>query len=582
MKSSQQLLLLLLLSILTVWTAAQSPKPAAYPWDCRRTNVNCQNAGTCNITSGGCSCSVGFEGHDCGLQTNRKQGDACSAADQCKNNGVCLTGPACYCGSDTYGAKCQNPRVEMWCSETEMFINIYPHADGIFSGKIYLKKDSGDSASDTKCLFSAVNTATNTPDLAKYTYVKTVENISPTGMAGFYISQKHVPVVNSTKACQAAKMVNATERTDYLRTVVIVYNSAMTTSVDSKVIVNCSLIKTAENKQYASVNALSVPLDSDDLSPVNVTDTIVPVTFDIQNPTDNTVITNNVNLGDALNLVFTMNIVENSAGAALKEFKVTGCTATNGQTALADRSNSIEFLQNDCPKQGSEMLWRGQVTQTKTATKVHTVLPLSAFRFVGNFDAVAFTCSLKLCTAESLTNDSTACTKNVCPDQPSSPVTPTPPANATTPDASGNTTTTPVSGNTTTTPVSGDTPASGTATTAPTDGGTRRRRRRSADSQDPKVTKSINVNSAATGATGSKTKPVTKEEETVEDCMQRSEVVIIIAIFTVILFLLLLALVIIVVNFLRSRQKVVNTPAPSCADSQCHYSLPRLSLATTM
>lgn len=66
-----------------------------------------------------------------------------------------------------------------------------------------------------------------------------------------------------------------------------------------------------------------------------------------------------------------------------------------------------------------------------------------------------------------------------------------------------------------------------------------------------------------------------------KDCMQQSEMMIIIVIFTVILVLMLVVVVALVVRLLRSRTKVMDSSEMS-SDTHSRYTLPRLSIATTI
>lgn len=66
-----------------------------------------------------------------------------------------------------------------------------------------------------------------------------------------------------------------------------------------------------------------------------------------------------------------------------------------------------------------------------------------------------------------------------------------------------------------------------------------------------------------------------------KDCIQHSEVIIIIVIFTVILVLMLVVVVALVIRLLRSRTKVMDSSEMS-SETQSRYTLPRLSIATTM
>ncbi|XP_076455662.1 EGF-like domain-containing protein 2 isoform X2 [Babylonia areolata] len=548
--------LLVGLTVLTVWVTAQDTKPTQFDYDCRRTNVNCeQDQSECNITAGSCNCeaAVGYEGHDCGLETSKK---TTCAENQCENNGVCLQDNACYCNSNTYGDKCENPRVMMLCTETEMFINVFPH--GEFAGKIFLRKTDGTGKDTPECQLTAVNNELLIPDLTGLDFVKTVQGETPV-LQGFFISQNH-----EGGACQSATQTDMEDRTDYLQQVIIEYNTMLVSSVDQIITFNCSVSKTAGDTPFASSNAMDVSLAGDDYQPVNVTDTIEPVLFEIVNPVTTSVITNNINLGDPLDLKFTLQTKSESesSNGSFTDFKVTSCRASNGQPP-ADENDTpgTEFLFEDCPKTGMEMLYRGLVRQetAEDGTKTTTV-PLKAFRFVGTYDSVAFTCSIKLCTAD----NSAECVKNKCLGDPDTD--------------GGDGEDTPVP------PVTTDAPAESTAAPVETPGV--RRRKRSIDEQQEEqknLTRSIQVNSrggSAQAGTGNDAESPKAEEEI--DCMQRSEVVIIIVIFVVILCLLVVVVVVMVVSLLRSRQKVVSASDMSTVDTQSRYSLPRLSLATTM
>ena len=64
-----------------------------------------------------------------------------------------------------------------------------------------------------------------------------------------------------------------------------------------------------------------------------------------------------------------------------------------------------------CPAPGSDLLYRGNVVQSSDGTTERTEIPFRAFKFVGTFDQVSFTCIIKLCTlAEAAAND-TVCRK---------------------------------------------------------------------------------------------------------------------------------------------------------------------------
>ncbi|XP_070174759.1 EGF-like domain-containing protein 2 [Littorina saxatilis] len=563
---------LLLLPAIMVLVTGQGG-PTAYPYDCRRTSVTCANNATCNFDDGVCACPDGFEGDDCKLDKSREK--TTCPDETCENNAICYDNngtDACYCDSNTYGTKCENPRVTVWCTGSEMFINVYPHGDANFTGNLFISTLNNDGRNRSECILKNV-ADDSPPDLAaNYAYVKTVQDETP-ALKGYYIGIPHA-AADGVEACRDAEMENGNDSTKYTQRVVVEYNNKIISGVDQVISFTCDVLKTAGNLE--SNNTMSVKiLGSDDYDKLNATDTIEPVTFTIETP-EGTTVTNTVGLGDPLNLVFEL---QSNDGAAYDSFKVTQCTATN--SATGDNSADIEFLTNDCPAPGSELLYRGNIAQTSNEEVKKTTIPLSAFRFVGSIDQVAFTCTLKLCTVL----DSAECTKTKCSGEPEVDNT----ANNTDTGSANDTDTGSLNGTDTGTlngTDTGTTNATADGTNDTTNGtdtvtsppGVRRKRAANNDDKEQEVTRSISVSSGYPKNEEEEEDPPSVQDQ---DCMQHTQVVTVIIIFSVVLLLMLLLIIALVVCLLRSRSKVVDAPDMT-SNTMSRYSLPRLSVATSI
>ncbi|XP_076437262.1 EGF-like domain-containing protein 2 isoform X2 [Babylonia areolata] len=580
--------LCLVLPFLAVVVQAQVG-PTPYTYDCRRSQAGCKNEGTCDTADGKCLCPVGFQEDDCRQITS----DVTTCSDDaCQNNANCTRDGKCVCNSNTYGPTCANARVAVWCSQTEMFVNIYPHGDSDFSGIIFLSTRSPgqNGRSLQRCHFKNVSSV----DVSAHAYV-TDANGSPPQLSGFFKVLPFSQSAGDTSGdfCVAAETHDREHRTDHVQRVVVEYNGEIISSLDQVFLFNCSVSKTANLTTLSSASAMSVTILDDDYQVVNVTEKLDPVTFVIQDANTKRRVTNNVNLGDPLDLVFTLRISRSdldgndTSSEVVAGFKVTSCTASNSLSA------SIHFLVDDCPGQGSELLYRGHVTQKDDAQGKTTVIPLNAFRFVGEQDVVSFTCTIHLCSLGQLKANPDACKKRACPGDNSqvdedSNGNSTDTGTGTDPDNgadSGNTTSAPA-GNVTSAPAgetvtgnSTDT-ATGNGTDSSAEPSTSVRRKREAANereQEREVTQSISVTSGLENPR----KDETFQTETKDLGCEQSQMVLLIIVFAVVVASLLIVIIVLVICMLRKRMKVVEAPdmTSTGTGSQGHYSLPRVSFA---
>ncbi|KAK7485060.1 hypothetical protein BaRGS_00023699 [Batillaria attramentaria] len=419
-------------------------------YDCRRKGMSCKGvAATCPMMGTLCTCPDGSEGYDCGLTTANIDPQCSSGtgtAPQCENEATCLNGDSCYCNQETYGSKCQNYRVAVWCSETEMFINVNP--DGAFEGKVFVSADleTDDSPRDVAdCQLTQI--ATGVP-ASLPPYVLDANQAQPTELAGYFIQILHTPggvspVCGDAVPVQVTNESDTTQviRTDYIRQVAIEYNPNVMSSLDQM------------------------------LNQVNISDTIEPIRFEILDAFGRA-ITNSVKLGDDINLKFTL------VSQEYAKIKIKDCKATSG----AEGASEITFFTDNCPATDWAELFRGYMVEDE-ATKSAT-LKLSAFRFIGDSDTVTFICSCKLCTDANLAE----CERNAACAEPSN----TTSGDGTSDQSGGDQGSTAAPGAPTTAP-GAPTAAPGAPTTAPNAPPAGVRRKRAALKDETELRKGITV-----------------------------------------------------------------------------------------
>ncbi|CAL1529128.1 unnamed protein product [Lymnaea stagnalis] len=370
--------------LMTIIFCTQKEAEASDPilkYDCRKPGEICVSSQNCNLTTGSCGCQQNTNNthYDYSCQSYSINALAnCLAFDNCSGHGFCNATNNCVCDEGYYGGKCSMPRVQVACNLTHMFINVNPYGSG--------------------GMFVYVSGHQEAPCVLQDKVPADLRNF---GLAGD-VKGWNLVISHNGSTCGGAIVKHSRNQPGtkiYKRTFQMQYLQEIKTLEDKVIEAECKISGNEEVISFGNYTVNDISKDNG----LNVSFAITAnVTLAVQhNGTD--VSSSSINLGDELDLIFTMSSVNN----VYNDFMIKECTAND----VDNSSTSVRLIYNLCPNLTLSSLFmippppqglKSNHTKNSSPSNPAVTLKLKAFMFTehGQSARISFTCTVTFCNEE--------------------------------------------------------------------------------------------------------------------------------------------------------------------------------------